>query len=79
MRKNQNFSIPGRNFATTGENASSKSRNKISKDDANKYFSYRPSWFNNSSFRLSNTPTFEIVEKEIDEYFDDEKRTSNAG
>ena len=48
-------------------------------DDANKYFSYRPSWFNRGSFRLSNTPTFEIVEKEIDEYFDDAKRASNQG
>ena len=34
--------------------------------DANKYFSFIP-------------PTFEIVEKEIDDYFDDVKRTSNQG
>ena len=48
-------------------------------EEENKYFSFRNSLFNNSSFRLSNTPTFEIVEKEIDEYFDDSKRGSNQG
>ena len=49
-------------------------------EEENKYFSFKGfQGFNSSSFRLSNSTTFEIVDKEIDEYFDDAKRTSNQG
>ena len=49
-------------------------------EEDNKYFSFKGfQGFNTSSFRLSNSTTFEIVEKEIDEYFDDAKRNSNQG
>ena len=49
-------------------------------EEENKYFSFKGfQGFSTSSFRLSNFDSFEIVEKEIDEYFDDEKRASNHG
>ena len=49
-------------------------------EDDNKYFSFKGfQGFTTSSFRLSNSTSFEIVEKEIDEYFDDAKRNSNQG